>query len=119
MNSSKVEEKIFSFKYIFPSDLKELHVNGAFGGLSPDGLIRMAVYSERQAIPNLERRKINPDETLGEQIEVDRKYEMVRVVQASLVFNAQTAKSFIKWLDDRINEQETYKREISKRIKEE
>ena len=112
------DTKKISFKYIFPSDLRELHVNGAYGGLSPDGLIRMAVYSERQAIPNLEQRKISPDSTLGELIEQEKKYEMVRVVQASLVFNAQTAKSFIKWLDDRIKEHEGYKIEISKRTTE-
>ena len=38
------EPKDLSFKYIFSDDLKELHVNGADGGLAPDGTIRMGVY---------------------------------------------------------------------------
>jgi hypothetical protein len=109
------DKKKISFKYILPSDLKELHVNGAYGSLAPDGSIRMSVYSERPAIPNYEMRKINPDETLGEFISEEKKYPMVRVVQASLVFNAGTAKSFVRWLDDRIREFETFKAEIQKR----
>ena len=38
------EPKDLSFKYILSDDLKELHVNGAYGGLAPDGTIRMGVY---------------------------------------------------------------------------
>jgi hypothetical protein len=107
------QEKTISFKYIFPNDLKELHVNGAFGGLGPDGLIRMALYSERQAIPNIERRNIKPEGILGEKLDEEKKYEMVRIVQSSLVFNAATARSFIEWLEARIKDIETYKKAIS------
>lgn len=106
--------KTVSFKYIFPTDIRELHVGGAFGGLAPDGTIRMAVYSERQAIPNVEKRLVKPDNTLGDQIGEEKKYEFVRIVQASLVFNAETARSFINWLGDRIKESEQFKEEASK-----
>ncbi len=106
--------KTVSFKYIFPTDTRELHVDGAFGGLAPDGTIRMAVYSERQAIPNVEKRLVKPDNTLGDQIGEEKKYEFVRIVQASLVFNTETAKSFINWLGDRIKELEQFKEEASK-----
>jgi hypothetical protein len=116
MKSEKNPEKgeTFSFKYIFPTDTRELHVNGAFGGLAPDGTIRMAVYSERQAIPNFEKRFIKPDKTLGDQVGEEKKYEFVRVIQASLVFNAETARSFVNWLGDRIKESEQFKEEASK-----
>jgi hypothetical protein len=106
--------KTVLFKYIFPTDTRELHVDGAFGGLAPDGTIRMAVYSERQAIPNVEKRLVKPDNTLGDQIGEEKKYEFVRIVQASLVFNTETAKSFINWLGDRIKELEQFKEEASK-----
>ena len=108
------EPKDLSFKYIFPDDLKELHVNGAYGGLAPDGTIRMGVYSERRAIPNFERRSINPDMTLGPALEEDTKYTMVRIVQASLVFSVSTAKSFVTWLNDHIKQAEKFKEELSK-----
>jgi hypothetical protein len=91
-----------------------LHVNGAFGGLAPDGTIRMAVYSERQAIPNVEKRRISRDKTLGEKVEEEKRYEYVRIVQTSMVFNAQTAISFVNWLNDRIKEFEQYKEQLSK-----
>ena len=103
-----------SFKYIFPNDLKELHVNGAFGGVSPDGTIRMAFYSERQAIPNVEKRPINPDKTLGDQKEEEKRYEYVRIVQASLVFNDKAAINFINWLDGRIKDLQQLKEQIAK-----
>lgn len=116
MESEKNSQKgkTVSFKYIFPTDTRELHVDGAFGGLAPDGTIRMAVYSERQAIPNVEKRLVKPDNTLGDQIGEEKKYEFVRIVQASLVFNTETAKSFINWLGDRIKELEQFKEEASK-----
>jgi hypothetical protein len=103
-----------SFKYIFPSDLKELHVNGAFGGVAPDGMIHMALYSERQAIPNVEKRLMNPDKTLGDKKEEEKKYEYVRIVQASLVFNDKVATSFINWLDGRIKDLEQLREQIAK-----
>ncbi len=109
------ELKEISFKYIFPSDLRELHVNGAYGGLAPDGSIRMSVYSERGAIPNFEKRKINPDETLGEFISEEKKYQVVRIVQTSLVFNIATAKALVRWLHDRIKESEDFRIEIQKK----
>jgi hypothetical protein len=102
------------FKYIFPSDLKELHVNGAFGGVAPDGMIHMAFYSERQAIPNVEKRPVNPDQTLGDQKEEEKKYQYVRIVQASLVFNDKTATNFINWLDGRIKDLEQLREQIAK-----
>ena len=103
-----------SFKYIFPNDLKELHINGAYGGIGPDGTIRMAVYSERGAIPNMEKRTFSPDGTLGDVIEIEKKYNVVRVIQASLVLNMGTAKSLIKWLEDRIKDYESFRGQIAK-----
>ena len=106
-----------SFKYIFPSDLKELHINGAYGGIDPHGMIRMAVYSERAAIANIEERSLNPDGTLGEVIDTDKKYDVVRVVQSSLAFNVVTARSLIKWLEERIKDNEALKEESAKKKK--
>jgi hypothetical protein len=111
---NQLKGETVSFKYIFPSDLKELHVTGAFGGVSPDGMIRMAFYSERSAIPNVEKRPVNADKTLGDQKEEEKKYEYVRIVQASLVFNDKVAASFINWLDGRIKDLEQLRGQIAK-----
>ena len=107
-------QDVITFKYIFLPDLKELHVSGAFGGLAPDGSIRMALYSERQAIPNFEKHVVKSDKTLGEVIEQDKKYDMVRIVQSSIVFNATTARSFMGWLKDKIDESEKFQVEARK-----
>jgi hypothetical protein len=115
-NEEDPKDGTFSFKYIFPNDLKELHVNGAYGGLGPDGTIRMGVYSERGAIPNVEKHIINPDKTIGGTVKLERKYDVVRIIQASLVFNVSTAKSFVDWLSERINEHEKLKEEIGKAL---
>ena len=39
---------------------------------------------------------------------------MVRIVQASLVFSVSTAKSFVTWLNDHIEQAEKFKGELSK-----
>ena len=110
----QLKSETVSFKYIFPSDLKELHVNGAFGGVAPDGMIHMAFYSERQAIPNVEKRPINPDKTFGDQKEEEKKYQYVRIVQSSLVFNDIAATNFINWLNGRIKDLEQLREQVAK-----
>ena len=110
MVARKKKETTISFKYIFPADLRELHVNGAYGGVVPDGSIRMGVYSERRAIPNCEKRVIKPDGTLAEIIEKEQKYDAVRIVQANLVLNVETAKSFVRWLNEKIEAYEEFQK---------
>jgi len=114
MPPRRKKETSISFKYIFPSDLRELHVNGAYGGVIPDGNIRMGLYSERRAIPNSERRMVNPDGTLGGAFEQEKKYDVVRIVQANLVFNVDTARSFVSWLKEKIDAYEEFQKKARK-----
>ena len=41
-----------TFKFIFPPQLPDLHVSGAWAGVTPKGEINIHFYSERRPHPN-------------------------------------------------------------------
>jgi len=80
-------------------------VDGALGAPAPSGrTIAMSVYSERSAIPQEVVYKLNPDRTLGDEIEGKRdgKEGIVRSVQATLHMDIDQAKGIRDWLDSQI-----------------
>jgi len=97
-----INDKI-TFKYIYPEDLRDLYVNGLFGGVTPRKEIYAHFYSERHPIPKTVVHDINKKNgTLGPQIDVDQGGDIVRFIQASIVMDLKTAISFRNWLDGRI-----------------
>ncbi|MFC0297755.1 hypothetical protein [Geobacillus jurassicus] len=45
------KEKVVHFKYLFPDDYNPVYVNGAHGGISPQGEIVVNFYFERRPLP--------------------------------------------------------------------
>lgn len=95
--------KHISFKYVHPEDLRDLYVNGVWGGVTPQNEIFMHFYSERHAIPKKITHEINPDQSLGTVTSEEKGGDAVRLIQTSIVFNVATAIAFRDWLNDRIN----------------
>lgn len=96
-----IDDKI-TFKYVYPEDLRDLYINGLFGGVTPRKEIYAHLYSERHPIPKTVIHGINKNGTLGPEINVDKGGDIVRFVQTSIVMDLKTAISFRNWLDDRI-----------------
>jgi hypothetical protein len=95
-----------SFEFIKGNFYRPIHVDGAFGGLSPTSrYIHMAVYSERQSIPTqlthaVERGRLGQERTELRQ----GRAGLIREVEANLIIDLQTAISMRDWLDQRIVE---------------
>lgn len=89
-------------------DYKEIHVDGAFGGVTPRGFINMNFYAERLPIPKSSDYSINDNNTLGEKIKDshDSKYGIIREYEIGMYFDLKTAIDIRKFLDDRILELE-------------
>jgi hypothetical protein len=53
MPKRRTQKKLteIEFDFIKSNFFRVIHVDGAFGGLSPNGFVHMALYSERRAIP--------------------------------------------------------------------
>ncbi|MBI2872852.1 MAG: hypothetical protein HYY00_06665 [Chloroflexi bacterium] len=78
-----------------------LHADGVFGGLTPHGLLYMAFFSEHAKIPDSAQlavdkvaRKIRPVPQPDT--------EWVREVGTEIIMGLDLARSFRKWLDDKI-----------------
>lgn len=106
------EKSKLKFKYVVPDNLRDLYVNGLWGGVTPRAEIHMQFYNERIPIPNLVTCEVGEK---GKLSEVDRDIggDVVRVVQSSLVMDYSTAVAVRDWLNDRIKLVEA---EIKKRI---
>ena len=89
----------FTFRYVYPDDLRDLYVNGAWGGLTPRKEVNIHFFSERQPIPKAITHAVNDDNTLGEIVDKKLGGNAVRLIQASLVMNLETAISVRDWLN--------------------
>lgn len=108
----KVEEETNSksnneivFKYRFPEDYNPVYVNGAQGGINPQGEIVANFYFERLALPNRQTHFLNEDGRLGgikDNDPEDLNRSFVRYVDTGVVMNLQTAKSIFNWLGKQI-----------------
>jgi len=102
MKEDKERNKI-TFKYVIPEHIQDLYINGAYGGVGHAGsLIYMHVYSERRPIPKALTHALTDERRLGEELERKIGGDMIRLVQASLVMNIETARAIRDWLDEKI-----------------
>ncbi|MCF8083007.1 MAG: hypothetical protein K9M96_07925 [Deltaproteobacteria bacterium] len=93
------KKKEFTFRYVYPDDLRDLYVNGAWGGLTPRKEVNLHFFSERHPIPKSITHAINDDNSVGETVSKELGGDAVRLVQASIVMNLKTAIAVRNWLD--------------------
>ena len=92
------------FHYIKSNHFRTIHVNGAFGGFSPDGNIFLSVFSERPVLPDVTVLTVESNGQLGKEIMDQRKglQGVVRELEAGLAMDIRTAKAVVDWLNERI-----------------
>lgn len=93
-----------SFDYIKGKDFRVIRADGAIGGITPNGYIHFALYSERAAIPRRLVQRIGPDGALGEIIESETisRGSIVREMDVDVFLRPDVAKHLHKWLGDHI-----------------
>lgn len=101
-----IESGEIKYDYIKSNYFRVIHVDGAWGGITPKLNIRMVVFNERGAIPTQTVQAVNPDGTIGEEIFEKRtsRDAIVREVEADLVMDLATANVLVTWLQDKINQ---------------
>ena len=103
------DQKEFTYRYVYPGDLRDLYVNGAWGGITPRREIHLHFYSERQPIPKKITHVIEKDGKIGEPTgPAESGGDVVRLIQTSMVMDLETAirtrdllGKFIKLIQDR------------------
>ena len=86
-----------------------VHADGAFGGMTPNGQIRMAIYSEFQRFPHT----ITYDISSGRAQEIGRYPEpgsgpppVTRELEVDIAMNLSVARVIHQWLGNKIGEAE-------------
>jgi hypothetical protein len=77
---------------------------GFVGGLTPNGHIHLAFFSERSLLPKKHVFKLNPDGSLGPE-ELDDKASrepIVRDIQVDVLMTVQAAEGLKNWLEQYI-----------------
>lgn len=93
-----------AFDYIKARDFRVVWADGAIGGVTPNGLIHLALYAERQAIPQRQVYAIEPvDATtgkLGKEVLAKRisRGSIVREMACDVFLTPQAAENLAKWI---------------------
>lgn len=95
-----------AFDYIKSQAFRVIRADGAIGGITPNGHIHMALFSERQAIPRRIVTKVNPDGTLGDQVpeQTESRNSIVREMDVDVIMTVDAAELLRDWLIQRIGE---------------
>jgi hypothetical protein len=98
------ESDLVQFDYLKANLFRVLHVDGVIGSVAPSGLIHMALFSEREAIPKSVRHEIDEEGKLGDIVGLVSRASYVREVDANVVLSVETAEEIVTWLNDKIQE---------------
>lgn len=107
VNEKNEAEQKFAFHYIKSKQFRVIHANGALGGITPNHEIHMALFNERNPIPKEICHKIE-DGRLGEEITRDTKSGIIREIEIDAMMSLRTAKSLVKWLQEKIEQLEAF-----------
>lgn len=105
----QIEREGLKFDYIKSNYFRVIHVDGVWGGVTPNLNIQMALFNERNAIPRQIVHEVKPDGTIGHELpeKRDGRDTIVREIEASLIMDVQTAKVLIGWLQDKVDQLES------------
>lgn len=92
-----------TFHFIKSNFFRVVHVDGAWGGITPQAKIHVDFYSERQPIPRSITSTVT-DGRIGQEVRDSResKEGIIREVEVGLVMDVAVAEQVIIWLQDRV-----------------
>ena len=104
MSDEKKIEQV-TFHYVKSNSFRVVHCDGIIGGLTPQGYLNFAMYSERVAIPQTRTHELTPEGKLREPaVKEITRGGVVRELEVDAVMNIQQMIAFRDWLTERIDE---------------
>ncbi|QHD65752.1 hypothetical protein GS397_00815 [Sphingobium yanoikuyae] len=95
-------EKV-TFSYIKSNQFRVMHVDGALGGITPQGHLHVALYSERPSIPKVMVHSVEGN-VLGPPEAVEGRGGIVREIDADLIMTMQVVEELRDWLNLKLEE---------------
>jgi hypothetical protein len=98
--------KELEFDFIKSNFFRVIKADGAFGGISPNGSIHMALYSERSAIPTKTFHSLEASGQLGPELREKRqgRRAILREVEVDVSMDIAQAIVLRDWLTDKIDQ---------------
>ena len=97
---------LVAFDYIKSQFFRVVHLDGAIGGVTPNGSLHISLFSERPAIPQREARRLNADGSLGELVIEESRIRdaIVRELDVDVIMSLPVAEALAAWLNERVSE---------------
>ncbi len=94
--------------YLKSSLYRTVHADGAYGGVTPKGLLDVSFYSERRPIPSYVVHHVQPNGSLGTEIRENRisKDGIIRDLEVGIMLDLDTGRSLLAWLQLKVAELE-------------
>ena len=110
------EPERVTFDYLKSPRFRSIRADGAIGGITPEGQIHFALYSERFAIPRQAVHPINADGSVGDaipELTVSRG-SIVREMDVDIFVSPDVARRIQKWLGQQLEKLEKIKKKAAK-----
>lgn len=100
------DQEVVVFEYIKSNFFRVIHSDGAIGGITPEGNIHLAFFSDRPAIPKMQIHKKNADGTLGEMLpeHTIARPGIIREMDIDIVISPDAVQALIGWLNNQIQQ---------------
>jgi hypothetical protein len=86
----------------FSPNFRELHVDGAYGGMTPRGLLNINFYAERAPIPRSTEFTVEGANLIDPQHSADSKKGIIREFEVGIYMDVNAARELNKWLTTHI-----------------
>lgn len=96
-DEEQVPPKI-KFHYLKGPQIVTVYADGAYGGITPKGMISMALYNERHPIPQEESAEISAEGRIVKTEKVKVRSGIVRQVDCAVYMTPEVAKGVGEWL---------------------
>ncbi len=102
--SNQKSEEVIIFEYIKSNFFRVVHADGAIGGVTPEGNLHLAFFSDRPAIPKMQVFKRNPDGSLGNILNEHTVVRpgIIREMDVDIVISREAARSLVSWLNQNL-----------------
>lgn len=94
--------KEFKTQFTRSAFCRTLKVDGAWGGITPQGNIHCAVFTERWNLPSRTVLEFKEGEPIATETPVEHERALIREIEADLFLTLASATSLRTWLDAQI-----------------
>jgi len=107
------EDRQLNAHFIKSNLFRVVHADGAWGGITPQFNIQVALFSERHPIPTEVSYKLEPSGP--SELSRTARDGIVREIEADVIMSLDVARALRIWLDNKIREAEELRAELERR----